>query len=703
MSSDVSTELHCTYDTKIKVRPGSTVTLDNELQVPSGVYLVYIEHERKDSSLRKSHSNIAASGDLLIAAGKEPASEILKSDIDFHREHPFLREIRIPEVVIEDGANEKEDNPTIKMLLTITSTAHIKKIRLRIKILTQNENAQTQIISSNVTEKRKNGRIRTLASSVPSPDFGSDRSTPTSSFSDLPAISVANLDVPSVLAGSGVTAREEEEIDPPRTEKQEKSDKNEKQEKDKHEKHEKHNIDVVEKDVVVIQKNTTYSSEGVEQNNTTQIRVEHTKTVTESTETTVNPNSNPPPTPNSDKRPLEKSSDFETNTTNSTSSFDASEENLVYYKDIQLRKKHVHTEKIPIQQKGKYYLVIENTDKGPITRHFSCHAILSHGDILLKESFTNDAKKKLSDDFTVDAESADLTLKIAHINSSFGKSELQVSLYMKNATTEETVSKIVHPHLRTGEVVWSVTACEVEKKHPQKFSAKIPTSGKYYIVAEKVDKIYGGLREIAVDATLTEPPGREGETGRMSKVASVVVGGVKARPMKWKSPIFAAPAGSVVDFNVVSYAIVGSIVYSLRLRKVPGLTAEEERTRQMVLLFLMTFGIYYLLYMILSILHFVQNIGFTLNILFLSIDITVGRICFVLCAVWCKTNQEILVPCMKDVKETVRKILRKIKHFRDMSDGGKFDILRIFKQMSKEGKLNDLRKWERQKLQTANE
>jgi hypothetical protein len=38
-----------------------------------------------------------------------------------------------------------------------------------------------------------------------------------------------------------------------------------------------------------------------------------------------------------------------------------------------------------------------------------------------------------------------------------------------------------------------------------------------------------------------------------------------------------------------------------------------------------------------------------------------------------------------------------------MSDGGKFDILRIFKQMSKEGKLNDLRKWERQKLQTANE
>jgi hypothetical protein len=33
-------------------------------------------------------------------------------------------------------------------------------------------------------------------------------------------------------------------------------------------------------------------------------------------------------------------------------------------------------------------------------------------------------------------------------------------------------------------------------------------------------------------------------------------------------------AGSVVDFSVVSYAIVGSIIYSLRLRKVPGLTAE---------------------------------------------------------------------------------------------------------------------------------
>jgi hypothetical protein len=72
----------------------------------------------------------------------------------------------------------------------------------------------------------------------------------------------------------------------------------------------------------------------VEQNNTTQIRVEHTKTVTETTETTNNPNTNPnpnlTPNPNLEKRGLEKSYDFETNTTNSTSSFDASEENLVY-------------------------------------------------------------------------------------------------------------------------------------------------------------------------------------------------------------------------------------------------------------------------------------------------------------------------------------------------------------------------------------
>jgi hypothetical protein len=43
----------------------------------------------------------------------------------------------------------------------------------------------------------------------------------------------------------------------------------------------------------------------------------------------------------------------------------------------------------------------------------------------------------------------------------------------------------------------------VEKKHPQKFTAKIPTSGKYYIVAEKMDKIYGGLREIAVSPPLS--------------------------------------------------------------------------------------------------------------------------------------------------------------------------------------------------------
>ena len=38
-----------------------------------------------------------------------------------------------------------------------------------------------------------------------------------------------------------------------------------------------------------------------------------------------------------------------------------------------------------------------------------------------------------------------------------------------------------------------------------------------------------------------------------------------------------------------------------------------------------------------------------------------------------------------------------------MSDGGKFDILRIIKQLSKEGKMDDKRRWEMQKLQTANE
>lgn len=38
--------------------------------------------------------------------------------------------------------------------------------------------------------------------------------------------------------------------------------------------------------------------------------------------------------------------------------------------------------------------------------------------------------------------------------------------------------------------------------------------------------------------------------------------------------LFILLAGSVVDFTVESYALVGSIIYSLRLRKVPGLTAE---------------------------------------------------------------------------------------------------------------------------------
>lgn len=136
-----------------------------------------------------------------------------------------------------------------------------------------------------------------------------------------------------------------------------------------------------------------------------------------------------------------------------------------------------------------------------------------------------------------------------------------------------------------GEVIWSVNACEVEKKHPQKLTANIPSSGRYYIVVEKVDKIYGGLREISVSfivfcysifyiidcgkvtATLNEPikectllagdkeeeeekekekdKDKNKEKTRSSLVASVVVGGVKLRPMKWKSPVFIAPGISL--------------------------------------------------------------------------------------------------------------------------------------------------------------
>jgi len=113
------------------------------------------------------------------------------------------------------------------------------------------------------------------------------------------------------------------------------------------------------------------------------------------------------------------------------------------------------------------------------------------------------------------------------------------------------------------------------------------------------------------------------------------------------------------------------------------------------------FGIYFILYSVLSLMYFIHNLGVTLPIL--SIDITVGRICFGIFVYWCVENQEVLVPCLKDVGETVQKIFKKIKYIQGISDGGKFDILRIIKQMTKEGKQNDLKKWERQKLQTANE
>jgi len=133
MSSDVSTETHCAYDNKIKIRPGSTITLSEDLQLPSGSYYFCIEHEKKDSSLRKNHG-IAASGEVIVTVGaKEGVKEVLKSDVDF-KEHPFIRELNIPETVIEDGASDMKETPIIKVLLTMVSTAHIKKIRLHMKV-----------------------------------------------------------------------------------------------------------------------------------------------------------------------------------------------------------------------------------------------------------------------------------------------------------------------------------------------------------------------------------------------------------------------------------------------------------------------------------------------------------------------------------------------------------------------------------------
>lgn len=779
MSGNNASDLHCVLTHKLKIRPGTSSTLVQDVLLNCGSYIFTIEDADRRVSLLKSHN--FANGNILIA-GKE-GGEILNSGIDFHKEHPFSRDIEILPPIQKDGASdEKAEAAAIRMILTLNSMAHIKSIRLRVKLLCNNESYQAHILSSNVSEqKREKGKpkhhlshkdssSKDSSKDSSSESTGSRNSTPSGSYADLPHIkgkfdSYSSQDDDSDFASDG----------------------------------NKHNIDhhVVEKDILYIQKNTTYTSEGVE-NNTTQIRVEHSKVVSEnnndnagstsseksnsnlistslsttstSTSTTAMISNLTTSTTSINSSKIDKSmgassmgassmgastADDESlsnySSSNSQSSFDPSEENLVYYKETKLRKKKVTTEEIPIQQKGRYYLVIESSEKGPINRHFSCHLTLTNSDNhVVKESYTNDAKRKICDDFTVDGESGVLKLKLANTNTSFGSTDLQLSLYMRNMPQEPDV--YVHPYLRTGEVVWSVNKCEVEKKRPQKFTACIPKSGRYYLVVEKVDKIYGGLREISVTAMLHEPatggfcsssttssasstssttgsastssaslstsstslpssisppPQREcpitGSPARTSLVASAVVGGVKLRPMKWKSPVFVAPAGSTIDLTVESFALVGSIIYSLRIRKVPGLTAEEERTRKMVVLFLASFGIYYFLYIVISVIHFIQNIGFTFPLLFISVDITLGRICFILFCIWCRTNQEILIMCLKDVRDTIGKIARKIKYIRDMSDGGKFDILRIFKQMSKEGKANDLRKWEKQKQQTANE
>ena len=151
----------------------------------------------------------------------------MKYDVDFHREHPLLREIYVPEagregkqtggrrererevkrqkmkdVLIDD--TDGEEMPNIKTQLTMISTAHIKKIRLRVKVseifffliflhlfffcflfppcflllifffddtnlFTKDQNIQAHVISSHLTKKKKNGRVKIVANTG-SPD-----------------------------------------------------------------------------------------------------------------------------------------------------------------------------------------------------------------------------------------------------------------------------------------------------------------------------------------------------------------------------------------------------------------------------------------------------------------------------------------------------------------------------------------------------
>ena len=158
----------------------------------------------------------------------------MKYDVDFHREHPLLREIHVPEagregkqtggrrerggevrerqkmkdVLIDD--TDGEEIPNIKTQLTMISTAHIKKIRLRVKVskifffliflllffcflfpcslllllllllllffffddpnlFTKDQNIQAHVISSHLTKKKKNGRLK-IVSNTGSPD-----------------------------------------------------------------------------------------------------------------------------------------------------------------------------------------------------------------------------------------------------------------------------------------------------------------------------------------------------------------------------------------------------------------------------------------------------------------------------------------------------------------------------------------------------
>lgn len=259
-----------------------------------------------------------------------------------------------------------------------------------------------------------------------------------------------------------------------------------------------------------------------------------------------------------------------------------------------------------------------------------------------------------------------------------------------------------HARSRTqGELVWAVSSIEIGRQTNRHFNVEFTQSGRYYFVVEKLDKTYGSTREIGVKGILHTT---SGDAQCEVTLFDHTVGGNKNKPMKWKSDPFLAPASSTLDINVQSFALIGNITFSLRLRKVPGLSAEQEKLHQQVVFGVLLLAGFFLLNVVFRILNWVLDLGIHLNFLLFSVKITLGHFILLLSLIWLKSNRAIVLQQVAKMQDKFEQVFYKFKTISSMSNRANiYDFIKKVKAMSRAGKLADRLRWEQEKKENIHE